>query len=285
LTKVFWTDAGRKLVHDRYGSLLERWPVRHEQLRIPTRLGETFVLASGRKGAPPLVLFHGGLTTSAMWSRSAEAWAEHFRVFAVDLIGEAGFSAPSRPSMASDDHAQWLDDVWDALEIRAASVVGASLGGWLALDYAIRRVPKVSKLALLAPAGIGRVRPGFLLKAAPLLLMGRWGHRRALNLDMGFNPNEEASADSEAFVSFFRLVQDHYVARVRPIPIFTDRMLRAVEIPVLAIVGGKDAFFDSDQTRRRVEACMPRARVDYLPEAGHGLVDSTATILEFLVRS
>lgn len=231
------------------------------------------------------MLFHGGMTTSVMWSRSASAWSEHFRVFAVDLIGEPGFSAASRPSMASDDHARWLDDVWNALNIESASVVGASLGGWLALDYAIRRTARVNRLALLAPAGVGRVRLSFLLRAGPLLFMGPWGHRRALNLDMAFDPSEEMSAEGEAFVDFFKLTQRHYVARTRPIPTFGDPMLRTVTMPVMAIVGGKDAILDSDETKRRLEVCVPHVQVKYLSEAGHGLVDSTSSVLGFLLAA
>jgi pimeloyl-ACP methyl ester carboxylesterase len=283
LPKVFWTDAGRTLVHDRYRSMLASWPTRSEQLRIPTCQGETFVLAFGPEGAPPLVLFHGGVTTSVMWFRSAAAWSQQFRVFAVDLIGEPGFSAASRPSMASDHYARWLDDVWVALKIECASVVGASLGGWLALDYAIRRPARVSSLALLAPAGVGRVRLGFLLKAGPLLLMGPWGHRRALSLDMGFDPSEAMSVEGQAFVDFFKLAQRHYVARTKPIPTFSDQMLSTVTMPVMAVVGAKDAILDSEETKRRLERYVPQVQVKYLPEAGHGLVDPTSFVLEFLL--
>jgi pimeloyl-ACP methyl ester carboxylesterase len=102
---------------------------------------------------------------------------------------------------------------------------------------------------------------------------------------MGFNPSEETSAEGEAFVGFLRLVQQHYVGRTRPIRTLTDRMLRTVTVPVLAIVGGKDAFFDSAKVKRRLEACMPRVQVNYLPEAGHGLVDSTVPVLESLLTA
>lgn len=47
--------------------------------------------------------------------RAASPWAAHFRVFAVDLIGDAGLSAPSRPPLESDAHALWLNDVMDGL--------------------------------------------------------------------------------------------------------------------------------------------------------------------------
>jgi pimeloyl-ACP methyl ester carboxylesterase len=187
--------------------------------------------------------------------------------------------------MVSDDHARWLDDVWNALSIESASVVGASLGGWLALDYAIRRAARVSSLALLAPAGVGRMRLGFLLRAGPLLLMGPWGHRRALNLDMGFDPSEQMSAEGRGFVDFFKLVPRHYVARTKPIPTFSDQMLRTVTMPVLALVGGKDAVLDSAETKRRLETCVPHVQVEYLSEAGHGLVDPTSSALEFLLAA
>jgi len=46
--------------------MLADWPVSHEEIRVPTSQGETFVLACGRSDAPPVVLFHGGMTTSLM---------------------------------------------------------------------------------------------------------------------------------------------------------------------------------------------------------------------------
>lgn len=102
---------------------------------------------------------------------------------------------------------------------------------------------------------------------------------------MGFDPAEEMSAEGKAFVDFFRLAQRHYVARTRPIPTFTDQMLRTVMMPLKVIVGGKDAIFDSDDTKRRLERCVPKAQVEYLPEAGHGLVDPTSSVLEFLLAA
>jgi pimeloyl-ACP methyl ester carboxylesterase len=283
MAKVFWTQRGAKLVHEKYRSILDNWPIRNEQLTVPTCQGATFVLASGRREAPPLVLLHGGLTTSAMWSRSVGAWAEHFRVYAVDLIGEAGFSAPSRPWMWSDAHARWLDDVWAVLGITSAAVVGASLGGWIALDYAIRRPGKVSALVLLAPAGVVPFRLSVMVKAAPLLLIGPWGHRRALKLNMGFDSDAARSSEGVAFLSFFGLVAEHFVGRMQAIPTFSDAKLRKIAIPVLAVVGGNDAYFDSEKMKRRLANCMPQTEVDYLPEAGHALVDSTARVTKFLL--
>jgi hypothetical protein len=74
-----------------------------------------FVVTCGQALAPPLVLLHGSGANSMMWAGHVAAWAEHFRIHAIDVIGEPGLSAPSRPPLASDAYAAWLDDVLDLL--------------------------------------------------------------------------------------------------------------------------------------------------------------------------
>ena len=103
---------------------LTKWPVAHQQLRVETRHSETFIVASGKTDAPPLVLLHGTLANSTVWMADVSAWAADFRVYAVDVIGEPGLSAPVRLPLDSDAHALWLDDVFDALSISCASLVG-----------------------------------------------------------------------------------------------------------------------------------------------------------------
>ena len=89
-----------------------------EQLVVSTCQGDTFVVASGDRTAPPVVLLHGSGTNSASWMRDVAAWAQRHRVYAIDMIGEPGLSAPSRPPLASSAYAEWLDDVWARLGSR-----------------------------------------------------------------------------------------------------------------------------------------------------------------------
>ena len=109
---IYKSAAGKQAVETLYRRLLERWPVANRQIVIPTCQGETFVVVSGERHAVPVVLLHGSGTNASAWLRDVEAWSEHFRVYAVDMIGEPGLSAASRPPLASDAYAAWLDDVW-----------------------------------------------------------------------------------------------------------------------------------------------------------------------------
>lgn len=156
---------------DQYRNVLGQWPVAADHLWVDTREGSTFVVACGPKDAPPLVLLHGALTNSAIWMFDAELWSQSFRVYAVDVIGEPGLSTAKQLPVEGGRYAAWLDDVLAGLDLENAAFVGVSFGGWLALNYAVRRPHRVDRLALLCPAGIGRHK-SFFLKALPLLLLG-----------------------------------------------------------------------------------------------------------------
>ncbi|MEU9885247.1 alpha/beta hydrolase [Sphaerisporangium sp. NPDC051011] len=281
---IYKSEEGARAVEERYRAYLARWPVPSEQLRLPTRQGETFVVACGPPDAPPLLLFHGSAANTAMWIGEAADWSRHFRVYAVDMIGEPGLSAPARPPMTSDAYARWLDDVLDGLGVERASIVGVSLGGWLGVDYASRLPERVERLALLCPGGIGKLKSGVLIAALSLsLLGGAWGRSKAMHLILGTKPEPSArqSPQTRAFVEFILLINKYFLPR-RHLPVFGDDVLRRLTMPVLAVVGDRDAILDSHQTRRRLERLAPHATVRMLPDAGHYLQGQTPQILEFL---
>jgi pimeloyl-ACP methyl ester carboxylesterase len=257
MKSVYKSAEGERAVCERYLDILKHWPVPNQQLRVPTREGETFIVACGDQNAPPLLLLHGG-------------------------IGEAGLSAPLRPALASDAHALWLDDVMQALSLIQASMVGVSLGGWLALDYATRRPERVESLAVLCPAGVGRQKIGIVFKTIPLRMLGRWGRQKAAELVLGKAP-ENPSPALRYFLDFMALIHKNLRPRMVKLPVFSDEALQRLTMPVMAIVGGKDVLMDSAETKRRLEHNVPQAEVHYLPEAGHFIPRQTEPILEFLL--
>ena len=276
---IYKSEAGRQLVEQQYRRALERWPVACDQRLVPTRQGDTFVIVSGDPSAWPVVLFHGSGTNSASWMHDVASWARHHRVYAVDMIGEPGLSAPSRPPLASPAYAEWLDDVWAGLGLAQASVVGISLGGWLGLDFAIRRPDRVASLFLIAPSGIGRQNHVLLLKVGILGLFGRRGLLKSLELVCG-----GAATLPQPMVDALLVVFRHFRPRMERIPRFTDADLAGLSIPVQVVVGSDDALLNSHETRERVERCVRNGSVVYLEHAGHVLPPQTANVTEFLER-
>jgi pimeloyl-ACP methyl ester carboxylesterase len=281
MTVIWDSPAGQQAVQERYREYLGHWPVPSQQLQVPTRHGETFAVACGPPGAPPVVLLHGAGTNTAMWAKDAAAWAAARRVYAVDVIGEPGLSAPSRPPLASDAYAGWLDDVLDGLGASRAALVGVSLGGWLALDYAIRRPARVERLAVLAPGGIGRQKYGAVAASLVLMPLGDRSRSLALRLALGPVPAPGTPAD-RAFSGYVLLIQQHYRPRRDRLPVFTDDQLRTLTMPLLAIAGARDGLLDSRQTTRRLRRLLPGADVTLLRDSGHLLLGQTQRIGQFL---
>jgi len=283
---IYRSEEGARAVEARYRELLAQWPVPNRQFHVPTCQGETFVVACGAEAAPALVLLHGSGFNSVSWMGDVAAWSKHFRVYALDVIGHPGLSAPARPPYDTPAHAEWLADVLDALGVQRAAFVGISLGGWLATDFAARNPSRVSSLVLLAPGGIGRElmsMPKLLFTVLPLMLFGDWGRRKAMARMLGPTSFDD-SPEGRAVNDFMALINRHYRQRLDKLPRISDDALRRLAMPVLLIVGALDPMLDSAETRNRLEVAAADLEVLGLPGVGHAVVDQTAPILEFLRR-
>ncbi|WP_235875191.1 alpha/beta fold hydrolase [Saccharopolyspora aridisoli] len=274
--EIYRSERGRLAIQLSYRKLLDDWPVPAMRRTVHTSLGEAFVLESGSPDAPPLVLLHGSGTNTAMWRAEFPEWSRHFRVLALDLPGEPGLSAQVRPPLDSDAHARWLDGVFEELGLEDAAVVGASLGAWVALDHAVRRPSRVSRLVLLCPAGIGRQTYGWLLPVILLRLLGPWGQRRSAA--------KVAGLDDPPFLDYLTEIHRAFRPRTERLPVFTDAQLAGLPMPVLAIAGERDAMFDTTETRRRLRNA-PRATVRVLPDIGHSVVGQAERVSAFLVMN
>jgi pimeloyl-ACP methyl ester carboxylesterase len=280
MKSIYKSAEGERAVRERYIKFLHSWPAPNRQLRIPTREGETFVVECGLEDAPALILLHGASGNAAMWLADVATWAEHFHVFAIDVIGDAGLSAPSRPPLASAAHALWLDDVMHGLSIERASFLGISNGGWLALDYATRRPERVENLVVFCPGGVVRAK-NILIKVLPLLLLGKWGARKVREKIIGRTP-ANASKAQQLFADFIALIFQHLRPRTERHPVLTDDQLKRLTMPVLAILGGRDVIFDSLAIQRRLEQTLPHAEIRFIPDAGHFIPRQTQAVLDFL---
>lgn len=274
---IYKSDEGRQLIQQRYREHLDAWPVPREELRIDTSAGETFVVVSGPTDAPPLVVLHGSGANASTWRADIADWSTGFRVYAVDLPGEPGLSAPTRLALDSDATASWLDEVIDGLGLDTVALVGMSLGGWTALDYVLRRPGRVTTLVLLCPGGLGKHRYGWLVKAIGLRLIGRHSARDMARVGLGIDGPE-----ADPIIDHIELTFTHFSARPGKLPIFRDEQLRKVDIPVLVIVGERDALFDSARTAERARGAFTRGEVRVLPGVGHALVNQTAAVREFV---
>jgi pimeloyl-ACP methyl ester carboxylesterase len=273
---IFKSPAGEAVVMGIYDEALARWPVPYEAQTIPTRHGDTYVINSGKPDSPALVLLHGAGTNSAIWGGDVAIYSQQYRVYAVDLLGEAGRSAQNRPDWHSLAYAEWLADVFDTLQINQAVLLGISQGGWTAIRFATIQPERVSQLVLLCPGGVVSTRASFMLKAIPMSFTGGWGARRITRMLYGDQPLTPEVEDIVVQVT------KSFKPRIGAEYIFTDEELARLTMPVLLMGGTKDVIFNNNQTANRLSGILPALTVQIIPGAGHALVGTANQVMAFL---
>jgi len=103
---------------------------------------------------PPVVLLHGLGSDLRTWRLTIPALATDFHVYAIDQLG---FGQSEKPEIAYrvSTLADSLDAFLKAAKIDKASIVGNSLGGWVAALFAISHADRLDKLVLVDAAGYG----------------------------------------------------------------------------------------------------------------------------------
>jgi 3-oxoadipate enol-lactonase len=103
-----------------------------------------------REGAGfPIVMLHAGVADSRMWQPQADEFAKQFDVIRPDMRGFGDSELPPGPWKPRDDLLALIDE----LKLKPAHLIGCSMGGSLAVDFAIDHPDRVSKLVLVG-AGV-----------------------------------------------------------------------------------------------------------------------------------
>jgi len=103
---------------------------------------------------PTLLLIHGMAGSSATWQAIIPQLSKKFRVIAPDLLGH-GMSAKPRGDYSLGAFAVFLRDLLDELGVDRATVVGQSLGGGIAMQFAHQHRDYCERLVLIGSGGLG----------------------------------------------------------------------------------------------------------------------------------
>jgi pimeloyl-ACP methyl ester carboxylesterase len=238
------------------------------------------------KGSP-IVLIHGVAGRAEQWDQTVQLLADHHTLVAPDLLGH-GDSAKPRGDYSLGAHASGIRDLLVALDIERATVVGHSLGGGIAMQFAYQFPERCERLVLVSSGGLGgQVHP--LLRAAtlpgseivlPLLAhprvleigslipraLGRVGLRTRVDLTemaRGYQSLSNAEARN-AFIHTVRAVIDAGGQRINA----SDRLYLASKMPSLIVWGRHDRIIPVEHARPAHEL-MPGSRLVLFDESGH----------------
>lgn len=96
----------------------------------------------------PLVLIHGNFNDSRIWEYQIESLSNYYNVICYDLRGYGQSDSP----VSSFSHFEDLKELFESLEIQKGTIIGSSLGGSVAIDFALQYPEFVKALILVTPS-------------------------------------------------------------------------------------------------------------------------------------
>jgi pimeloyl-ACP methyl ester carboxylesterase len=257
--------------------MAKNWPVISEEKTVTTSFGQTFMRISGPVDAPPLVLLPGGGSNSLIWDANIEAFSVKNRTYALDNIYDWGRSVYTRKIENGQDFANWLDELFDTLQLgNSIRLAGYSYGGWVTSQYALYFPERVSHVVLIAPAWtILDVPKEYLFRMFKSVLPIRTFKKEMMHWvwkDLA-NMGDEGKQRVEDRIEYYQMAMKCFKLKTGVQPtVLTDKELHKLKMPVLYLVGENETCYDGESAIKRLHQTAPQIETFFIKGTGHDLM-------------
>lgn len=252
--------------------------------RTPHRLAwidvdgvSTRYLEAGKPDAPALILLHGATGSLEYFCANIAPLAKHFRVIALDMIGNGLSEAPDYPYTPSV-YRHHVRNFMDALQIETASYIGVALGSAIAVHMAYHFPERVEKVVMVSPgaivvneAEVDQFITGVKERRGAATESLTWENVEKIVSALYFNPEKSLMPDMvSARLECYqgdnlksRMV--NMMSSAQPEQFLSHDQWRALQTPILVIaaVSIKHMFVDN---ARKIAEIAPNASLVEIPE-------------------
>ena len=262
---VFKSPEGKARYFELYDAILAHWPLPYEELNIPTNFGTTHIIACGAPEAKPLILLHCMTGSATVWQPYIAGLSEHYRTYAIDVIGEPNKSVPIRPIKNRKEFGQWLSEVFDKLKINQTNIIGNSYGGFLALNQALHTPDHIEKVILISPAAtFAQIWPVYIHMFLPIILKSKkYIAKSAEWIQQGIAFDKSWSDLQQVTYAYGKPIN-----KVFPV-VFKKKELQQFHNPTLLLIGDREVIYKPEKTLKKAKQLMPDLQAEIVPNANH----------------
>lgn len=270
MKKVYKSKKGETVLIELYDRQLKSLEVEYKDLSVKTRFGQSHVIKLGNSNGKPLLLFHGGNSTTPYYLTGFKKLLEYFCIYAVDTIGHPGKSAQTVLSAKSMEYGEWASDIITGLGFQKMCCMGGSYGGGILVKLMCVAPEKIEKSVLIVPSGIANVstfhvimKMGIPMFIYILTKKDYWLKRAILPMAI-----EEKNIDDNTY-EMVKSSFEHAAVKAGMPSNAEDGKLKQCVVPTLLIAAEKDCLFPGKKVIEKAEKMLPNLKTYLLQNQGH----------------
>jgi len=269
--------------------------VYHSQTTLETPFGPLQLRMAGKSTAKPVLLMHGAMNDECQlsWYHLVPFLAPYYRVIGLDFPCHGG-SRPWKGKATESELLECIESVRYFLHVDKLNLIGFSMGGAVAIAYALKHMLRVRSFVAVSPGGVSKNIPSQFyswvlsrISGAGKYLAKTYQHISREKVSRSFSTSLLSGENSEAFEDLLELTHQEMVAKsqhgesvlddwqVQTLSPFRLRInhtkkLRNLTMPTLWLSGAKDQLVPPEDVQKAA-ALTPRSKFELIPNAGHFL--------------
>ncbi len=259
---IYKNEAAKNELLALYEAKLTACNISYTDQYVETFAGKTHIIIAGDEKLPPIVLLHGINAGAPLALEAVRDLTTKYRIFAIDIVGQANKSAETRLPIHDNSIGKWLVEVLDALKLGKISFVSVSYGAFVLQKLMIYQPERIEKAIFVVPSGLANG--------------GAWENITKLMFPLMKFHFTKKEADLIRFMDAFYTTKDaHSIAFQKAIllgikmdyrkpPVLTEKEVANVAAPVYAMVADNDIFFPGDKALERCQQIFAHFKASFV---------------------
>lgn len=266
---IYKTKYGKEESLKLYDNQIKKLNCFISDLYVNTQFGKTHIVETGKLSGQPLLVFHGGNSSTAYNLLMCRYLLEDFHIYAVDIIGHPGKSDEVTLSPNNYDYGIWASEVIDGLGYEKMNCLGGSFGGGILAKLMCIAPDKVKKSVLIVPSGINNAFPINTMKMMlPLIKYKITKKEKYIKETALFMAIKEEVLDEDT-LDILRDSFDHVKIKVGMPSNVSEQLMQKCKAPSLIMAGEKDCLFPASKVLSRAAKIIPNCKLHMIKGSGH----------------
>lgn len=266
---IYKTADSKNVTLELYDSQLTKLDFPCKDIFINTSFGETHLIETGNLNGIPLLVFHGGNSTTAYNLLACKFLLNDFHIYAVDIIGHPGKSAEVSLSPKGYSYGKWASEVITDLGFEKIRCFGGSFGGGVLAKLMCVAPNKVEKSALIVPAGINNAFPiGSAKMMIPLIKYLLTKDEAYIKQTALFMSVTEDVLDNDT-LDTVKNSFDHVKTKTGMPSNVSEKLMQKCNAQTLVMASEKDCLFPAKKVLSRAQKIIPNIFTYELKNRGH----------------